>query len=836
MDCFVGAFTGEPCHKQDYVSVPKEVIRVSELSEDDQILLKLRISKEIDSVCQYHKYKYLVKFHHIFGKKCCDPLNNHKKPVKNGLRKILLHHLSKPKNVPVDLIPGKSLCPNCATKIFVQKELEDDKVSEDDAVFTPQSYELIDNTTLEKVNAVCESLQLSPMCKVMKMNKDQRHVALLKKTENIKSAFKRKLEESFSEELEESMPATSATLEDEYEKLINKLKEKCKVASKDEKVKILSLLPDSWSRHKISKEFNVSEYLVRLTKELVMKQGILPNISKREGYKLSEEVINCVIEFYHDDLNSRLCPGKKDCVSMGKIDGERIYKQKRLILLSLNELYSLFKEKLPDIKIGRSMFCSLRPKWCVLPGSSGTHSVCVCKYHQNTKLMIEAVQINATYRDLLDFLVCDVNNKSCMFNQCSECAGSETLLDLLSNEIDEMPQEICFKQWVTVDRAELITQIKPTDEFLELLVENLSALKTHHFIAKIQSQYLKEVKERLTSKECVVLADFAENYTFTVQDEIQSYHWNNQQATIHPFVYYYKNDEKICCRNLCIISNHLVHDTISVYTFQKQLINDIKNISPTVEKVIYFTDGSGSQYKNKKNFVNVCHHAKDFGMQAEWNFFASSHGKNACDGVGATTKREITKISLRRPYTNQILTPKDMFECCSEKFSGIAYLYVSEEEVEDSKKKLERRFQLCQRIPGTRGYHRFVPLSETVIRCFVTSTCEEYDDHNISNSWESSLSFGNNDHIACIYDNQWWIGKVLEVSRESNDLSVHFFYPCGPKTSFKLSKNDTVWVPISRVLRKLTPLELTTITGRTYNITDKLCNEISELFISVSAK
>lgn len=203
---------------------------------------------------------------------------------------------------------------------------------------------------------------------------------------------------------------------------------------------------------------------------------------------------------------------------------------------------------------------------------------CLCLYHQNVKLMIEAAKINASYKDLLKLLVCDMNKESCMFNKCSECPGKETLLDTLNQRIDEMPEEICFKQWVNTDRAELITQVKATDEFLESLVEQLLALKTHHFISKTQSKYFQELKETLTQKECVVLADFAENYTFTIQDEIQSYHWNNQQATIHPFVYYFKNEDKLSYRNLCVISDHLVHDTVAVYTFQKCLIDSIKKL------------------------------------------------------------------------------------------------------------------------------------------------------------------------------------------------------------------------------------------------------------------
>ena len=40
------------------------------------------------------------------------------------------------------------------------------------------------------------------------------------------------------------------------------------------------------------------------------------------------------------------------------------------------------------MKIGFSKFAELRPRYCVLAGASGTHSVCICTIHQNVKLMI----------------------------------------------------------------------------------------------------------------------------------------------------------------------------------------------------------------------------------------------------------------------------------------------------------------------------------------------------------------------------------------------------------------------------------------------------------------
>ena len=45
-------------------------------------------------------------------------------------------------------------------------------------------------------------------------------------------------------------------------------------------------------------------------------------------------------------------PGTKDYVSLGK----KVYKQKRLMLCNLNELYTAFKEKHPNSKIGPLSF------------------------------------------------------------------------------------------------------------------------------------------------------------------------------------------------------------------------------------------------------------------------------------------------------------------------------------------------------------------------------------------------------------------------------------------------------------------------------------------------
>ena len=92
-----------------------------------------------------------------------------------------------------------------------------------------------------------------------------------------------------------------------------------------------------------------------------------------------------VNKFYEDDKYSRIMPGPKDHLSVGK----KQHLQKRLHA---------------DIKTGFSKCCHLRRKWCVLLGASGTHCVCVCTYHQNMKFILDP--LNLEYKDLLKFLVC----------------------------------------------------------------------------------------------------------------------------------------------------------------------------------------------------------------------------------------------------------------------------------------------------------------------------------------------------------------------------------------------------------------------------------------------
>ena len=146
-----------------------------------------------------------------------------------------------------------------------------------------------------------------------------------------------------------------------------------------------------------------------------------------------------------------------------------------------------------------------------------------------------------------------------------------------------------------------------------------------------------------------------------IQDEIQSYHWSKKYCTLHPVVIYYTDENGLLAhQSFCFISNDLSHDNCFVHRLEADIFKWVKLHLPLVKIVEYFTDDCGGQYKSYKNCMNVCHHEEDFGLPAVWNFFATSHGKGACDGIGGTVKRLICLESLKRVKGNYILCKTDV--------------------------------------------------------------------------------------------------------------------------------------------------------------------------------
>ena len=80
-------------------------------------------------------------------------------------------------------------------------------------------------------------------------------------------------------------------------------------------------------------------------------------------------------------------------------------------------------------------------------------------------------------------------------------------------------------------------------------------------------------------------------------------------------------------------------------------------------------------------------------------FFARSHDKGAYDGLGGTVKHLAARASLQRPYDEQIMTPRQLFEWASSSIPAVSFEYCSTDNYKREKTHLERQFERARTIP-----------------------------------------------------------------------------------------------------------------------------------------
>ena len=286
---------------------------------------------------------------------------------------------------------------------------------------------------------------------------------------------------------------------------------------------------------------------------------------------------------------------------------------------------------------------------------------------------------------------------------------------------------ISYKQWVHTDKTTLVSIQQLLPDGVETACNAIHGLRPHHFINTSQSAYLKSLKQNIQENAVIILSDFAENYSFVVQDAVQGHHWDNSQATIHPFAVYLSESGKAKCLSICVITDCLRHDTTTVHAFVSNVLAHLKKELPNITKVIYFSDGAASQYKNHKNFSNVCNHENDHGLKAEWHFFATSQGKIPCYGIGGTVKSLVARASLQATVDHHIPTAREMFKWCEEHIMGITFLFVTADDVQENSTRfcLEDLYSSAKKTPGIRSHHSFIPLSENelAMRRFLQMIC-----------------------------------------------------------------------------------------------------------------
>ena len=179
----------------------------------------------------------------------------------------------------------------------------------------------------------------------------------------------------------------------------------------------------------------------------------------------------------------------------------------------------------------------------------------------------------------------------------------------------------------------------PKDEFLVEFLDEITEFRSHVERVKNQYEQMRFKRENLEEGEVLAWMDFAENFTCSAMDEVQSAYWNPEMVTLHTMVIYFPDSYGKAHKSEEAVSDVLHHNATMVYSIIKELIPFIKAEYPEFNTIHYLTDSPTSQYRNKTIFDILCMHKSDFDVSATWNYLEAGHGKGPCDGLGASVKR-----------------------------------------------------------------------------------------------------------------------------------------------------------------------------------------------------
>lgn len=174
------------------------------------------------------------------------------------------------------------------------------------------------------------------------------------------------------------------------------------------------------------------------------------------------------------------------------------------------------------------------------------------------------------------------------------------------------------------------------------------------------------------------------------------------------------------------------------------------------------------------------------------------------------------------------MTPRQLFEWAVENVPAISFQYLTLDDYKREQALLEQRFQQSRTIPGTRKLHFFIPLSRNKVSTKVYPFSATSKEERVTILKSELASEEINGFVTCVYDKEWWVGCVLQVDEDSEQVSVSFLHPHGPSRSFKYpARPDVFNIALRDVLTRVDPR---TARGRTYTLTQKETQAATERF------
>ena len=216
-----------------------------------------------------------------------------------------------------------------------------------------------------------------------------------------------------------------------------------------------------------------------------------------------------------------------------------------------------------------------------------------------------------------------------------------------------------------------------------------------------------------------------------------SAHWSQEELSLFCATTHYLQDRKPVFSHYVLCSDHLTHGKNTIFFYNFYILNDLKSKGLIFDMVHYWSDGPYTQFKNQYNFTNLLLHQRDHGMPADWNFFATLHGKGENDGASGDIKNAVWRKALQNKL---VVGDFDSFvSFAKEKFPNFAIEGFKSNEICDATKYLPERYEKhSNHFPSTQKFHHVAIENKKVVRYFLTKAC--FCQHQIEQNQEKAKS------------------------------------------------------------------------------------------------
>ena len=405
---------------------------------------------------------------------------------------------------------------------------------------------------------------------------------------------------------------------------------------------------------------------------------------KPRSDKLEQDTVRKAEQFY---MRSDVSRENNDKRNMSR----KSLKSTKFLEMTVKTAYKQFRTEHPENDISYDKFAKLRPSNVKTMGKN-TFFTCLCEYCTNVEMKLTSLKSFSSTKRLTHSVpenkyeasrltLCEKENNhykvECLHRSCRNCG-----IQQLDNKFQPLTEQygehmITWRMWEnqrTVFNGKTSTRkmLKEHKTTINVLISNLkddiATFSLHLANAQWQSLQFEHLRQNIPKEWILYVMDYAENYTCNYQDEIQSAHWSQEQATIHPVVSYYRCPKQNCTEivheSVVFISDDRKHDCHGVQHFVSKATDYFMGKGIEMKKQIHFSDGCAGQYKGKFSFVDASFGKTDFGCEIEKHFFGSRHGKVPCDSEIGVIKRVVSNAVIGRNIV--IDNAESLFKFCKE--------------------------------------------------------------------------------------------------------------------------------------------------------------------------